>query len=51
MFLANGVDHCRAEDEDHRSLVESFHPRDPLANDREHPVSPATARILISKIA
>ena len=50
MVLAKGVDHCRAEEEDHRSLVESFLPRDTFTNDREHPSSCVPARMLISKV-
>lgn len=49
MFLARGVDHCRAGEDAHRLPVESLVLELLVARGREHPTSLAPALMLMSK--
>lgn len=51
MFLAKGVDHCRAELDAHRiPPVEAFRPKTVLVEGLDHPNSLTPARTLILSI-
>lgn len=50
MFLARGVDHCRAGDDAHRIPSNIFIPERPLANGLEVAMIFAPALVIMSRI-